>query len=127
MRVDIAWWDLDGSPQTIDSLREHLRDGTADAWREVPGLRLKFWMADRLRNRWGAVMLWESDRPAGLPANRAAELIGRPPTHRTRFDVEATVEGAYALRELQGLGPVFAPSVAPNTFTPGKETPCTHT
>ncbi|MEV6054599.1 hypothetical protein [Streptomyces sp. NPDC052107] len=127
MRVDIAWWELDGSPQTIDSLREHLRDGTVEAWREVPGLRLKFWMADRQHNRWGAVMLWESDRPADLPANRAAELIGRPPTHRTSFDVEATVEGAYALSELQGLGPVFASATTPLTSTRGNETQCTNT
>lgn len=107
MRVDIAWWDLDGTPQTIDSLREHLRDGAVAAWSDVPGLRLKFWIADRQRNRWGAVMLWEADRPDGLPPNRAAQLIGRPPTHRTRFDVEATVEGAHALPRLDGLGPVF--------------------
>ncbi|MFI6638972.1 hypothetical protein [Streptomyces sp. NPDC050504] len=127
MRVDIAWWDLDGSPQTIDSLREHLRDGTADAWREVPGLRLKLWLADRRLNRWGAVMLWESDRPEVLPPNRAAELIGGPPTHRTGFDVEAAVEGAYALRELHGLGPVFTRPTPPTDTTPGKGTPCTST
>ena len=84
MRVDIAWWDLDGSRQTIESLREYLRDGAVGPWAEVPGLRLKFWMADRDHNRWGAVMLWESDRPADrpLPPNRAVELIGYPPTHR---------------------------------------------
>ncbi|MEU9224284.1 hypothetical protein AB0D40_07920 [Streptomyces massasporeus] len=127
MRVDIAWWELDGSPQTIDSLREHLRDGAVDPWREVPGLRLKLWMADRQHNRWGAVMLWEADRPADLPANHATALIGRPPTHRIRFDVEATVEGAYALRELQGLGPVFAPPTASPTSIRGEETPCTNT
>jgi trans-2,3-dihydro-3-hydroxyanthranilate isomerase len=101
MRVDIAWWDLDGSTQTIDTLREHLADGVVDAWAEVPGLRLKFWIADREHNRWGAVMLWAPDRPADypLPANRAAELIGCPPTHRWRFEVEAAVEG---------LGPALA-------------------
>ena len=107
MRVDIVWWDLDGTPQTIDSLREHLRDGAVAVWSDVPGLRLKFWMADRQHNRWGAVMLWEADRPDGLPPNRAAQLIGRPPTHRTRFDVEATVEGAHSLLGLDGPGPVF--------------------
>lgn len=107
MRVDIAWWDLDGTSQTIDSLREHLRDGAVAAWSDVPGLRLKFWIADRQHNRWGAVMLWEADRPDVLPPNRAAELIGRPPTHRTRFDVEATVEGAHSLLGPDGPGPVF--------------------
>ncbi|MGV9881168.1 hypothetical protein [Streptomyces sp. NPDC003006] len=127
MRVDIAWWELDGSPQTIDSLREHLRDEAVDAWREVPGLRLKFWMADRQHNRWGAVMLWESDRPAGLPPNRAAELIGRLPDHRTRFDVEATVEGAYATHELADLGPVFASVVATTTSVHRGGASCTST
>lgn len=107
MRVDIAWWDLDGSAATIDSLREHLRDGTTDQWAGVPGLRLKFWMADPERNRWGAVMLWETGRPSTLPPNRAAELIGYPPTHRSGFEVEAVVEGAFTVAALHGLGPAF--------------------
>ncbi|MEV5595086.1 hypothetical protein [Streptomyces sp. NPDC052496] len=127
MRADIAWWELDGSPQTIDSLRAHLRDGAADAWCDVPGLRLKFWMADRQHNRWGAVMLWESGRPAVLPANRAAELIGRPPDHRAGFGIEAMVEGAYVHPGLHGLGPVFTPAGAAITSTQGEEAPCTHT
>ncbi|GAB2611341.1 hypothetical protein GCM10027168_50230 [Streptomyces capparidis] len=109
MRVDIAWWDLDGTPQTIDSLREHLRDGGAEPWAEVPGLRLKMWLADREGNRWGAVMLWEAERPPVLPPNRAAELIGHPPTQRLSFEVEAAVEGMHTLPGLHGLGPVFAP------------------
>ncbi|CAG6398928.1 hypothetical protein NMG29_11380 [Streptomyces cocklensis] len=109
MRVDIAWWDLDRSTATVDSLRDHLRDGTADQWADVEGLRLKLWMADREHNRWGAVMLWEAERPASIPPNRAAELIGYPPTHRFGFEVEAAVEGAYAVQALHGLGPVFIP------------------
>ncbi|MFB7451606.1 MULTISPECIES: hypothetical protein [unclassified Streptomyces] len=111
MRVDIAWWDLGDSPQTIESLRDHLRDGAVSPWADVPGLRLKFWMADREGNRWGAVMVWEADRPADrpLPPNRAADLIGYPPTHRTRFDIEATVEGIHSLPALGGLGPALAP------------------
>jgi trans-2,3-dihydro-3-hydroxyanthranilate isomerase len=106
VKLEIAWWDLDGSPQSVESLRTHLRDGVADDWADVPGLRLKFWVADRDRNRWGAVMVWETDRPAGhpLPPNRAAELIGRPPGHRMRFDVEAVAEGVHALPVLHGLG-----------------------
>lgn len=108
MRVEIAWWDLDGTTATIDSLREHLRDGAAEAWAAVEGLRLKFWMADRDGNRWGAVMLWEGERPAEIPPNRAAELIGHPADHRLGFDIEAAVEGAYTVEALHGLGPVFA-------------------
>ncbi len=108
MLIDIAWWELDGSGQTVDSLRAHLREEATAAWAEVPGLLLKTWMADRAGNRWGAVMLWETDRPAEvLPPNRAAELIGAPPTRRERFAVEATVEGVHSLPALHGLGPVF--------------------
>jgi hypothetical protein len=127
MRVDIAWWDLTGTPHTIDSLREHLRDGAVAEWSDVPGLRLKLWMADRERNRWGAVMLWEADRPVGLPPNRAAQLIGRQPTHRTRFDVEATVEGVHTRAQLDGLGPVFTAPAAAHPPTPGDTSPCTST
>ncbi|MFG2967871.1 MULTISPECIES: hypothetical protein [unclassified Streptomyces] len=94
MHVDIVWWDLAGSAATVDSLRADLRDGTVERWAQVPGLRLKFWMADRERGRWGAVLVWETaDRPGTLPPNRAAELIGYPATHRTGFEIEAVVEG----------------------------------
>jgi trans-2,3-dihydro-3-hydroxyanthranilate isomerase len=104
MRVDIAWWELDGSDQTIDSLREDLGDGAVDEWAQVAGLRLKLWMADRARNRWGAVMLWEPDRPTDgpLPPNRAAEMIGRPADHRTSFEVEVAVAGMHPLGDLGG-------------------------
>lgn len=106
MRVDIAWWDLVGTGQTVESLRAHLREG-ALAWADVPGLRLKLWVADAEHDRWGAVMVWESDRPAELPPNTAAELIGGPPAHRFRFEVEAAVEGRHALPDLHGLGPAL--------------------
>ncbi|WP_245812002.1 hypothetical protein [Actinophytocola xinjiangensis] len=88
-------------------MREHLRDGGAAAWAGIPGLRLKFWISDRAGNRWGAVMLWEPGHPRPdqpLPPYRALELIGYPPTERIVFDVEATVEGSYAVAALSGLG-----------------------
>jgi len=116
MRVDIAWWNLDGTSQTIDSLREHLRDGAAEAWATVPGLRLKYWMADREHNRWGAVMLWESaERPEAhlLPPNRAAELIGCAPHQRERFEIEAAIEGRHSLAALHRLGPALMPNRPP--------------
>jgi trans-2,3-dihydro-3-hydroxyanthranilate isomerase len=96
MKATIAWWDLSGSGQTIDSLRAQLHDEGVEPWTRVHGLRLKFWISDRVRNRWGAVMLWDSaaDPSAPLPPNRAAELIGYPPTERMATDVEAVVEGA---------------------------------
>ena len=109
MRATIAWWDLDGSGQTIDSLREFLHDEGVRPWATVSGLLLKFWIADRENNRWGAVMLWESmdaiQQP--LPPHRAMDLIGYPPTQRMSFDVEATIEGVHSRPALAGLGPAL--------------------
>lgn len=99
MRVDVVWWDLARSQETVESLEKDLRDGTVEPWREVKGLRLKLWIADRERGRWGAVMWWDSDVPAArpLPPNRAAELIGYAPDHRASFEVAAMVEGIDSL------------------------------
>lgn len=106
MKASITWWDLSHSTQTIESLREYLRDEGVEPWAKVQGLRLKFWVADPAGNRWGAVMLWEefpaADAP--LPPHKALELIGYPPTERIRFDVEATIEGLFANPVLSGLG-----------------------
>ncbi len=111
MRLEIAWWDLDGTTQTVDSLGAHLREGVTDDWAGVPGLRAKFWIADRERDRWGAVMVWEDGRPdpGALPPNRAAELIGRPVGHRMGFEVEAVAEGLYTRPVLHGLGAALSP------------------
>jgi hypothetical protein len=109
MKAAIAWWDLTDSEQTIDTLREYLRDEGVQPWGAVQGLRLKLWISDRAGNRWGAVTLWESadstDQP--LPPHRALELIGYPPTERVDFDVEATIEGVYDELKLSGHGLVF--------------------
>jgi hypothetical protein len=109
MKVSISWWNLDESEQTIDSLREYLRDEGVEPWHAVTGLGLKMWIADRESNRWGAVMVWESaeDTRQQLPPNRANDLIGYPPELRTSFDVEATVEGIHSLAGLAGLGPAL--------------------
>ncbi|MFJ8186989.1 hypothetical protein [Streptomyces sp. NPDC096105] len=98
MKATISWWDLTGSGQTIDSLREYLRDEGVEPWTEVHGMRLKFWISDRETNRWGAVMLWDSeaDLKAPMPPNRATELIGYPPAVRMLSDVEALVEGIHS-------------------------------
>lgn len=97
MHAVIAWWDLGDSDQTVDSLRDHLAaDGVAE-WTAVAGLRVKCWLSDRAGNRWGAVMVWERGHPVAgqpLPRNRAAELIGYPPTQRIPFDVEAIIGAA---------------------------------
>jgi hypothetical protein len=109
MKVSIAWWNLDESEETIDSLRTYLHDEGVAPWNSVPGLALKLWIADREHNRWGAIMLWESDSPdpSDLPPNKAAELIGYGPTQRVAFETEATVEGIHSLPTLAGIGPVF--------------------
>lgn len=97
MTVTITWWDLSDSDVTIEELEQDAQNSIT-AWNGVEGLQVKLWIADRENNRWGAVMCWEPgvphDRP--LPPNRAVELIGRPPTHRTQFDVVATTEWRHA-------------------------------
>src|SRR4051794_6031897 len=99
MRVAIAWWQLNESEQTIESLREYLRAEGVQPWNDAGARPLKLWIADEEHTRWGAVMLWESasDAEQPLPPNRAAELIGYPPTHRASFDVEASVVGRHSL------------------------------
>ncbi|MEU6706966.1 hypothetical protein [Streptomyces wuyuanensis] len=105
MHAVIVWWDLAGSAQTVESLRSFLRDEAVDRFARVPGLRLKFWISDTARQRWGAVLLWESAEAAAVPlAPRAAELIGHPPDSVTAFDVEATVEGLFTTAALAGRG-----------------------
>ncbi|MER8183461.1 hypothetical protein [Kitasatospora sp. NPDC094015] len=105
MRVVVAWWDLAGSAQTVDSLREFLRDEAVERWAAADGLVLKTWIADRERGRWGAVQLWESEEALRRPVStRAAELIGYPPTERLVFDLEATAVGPGGPAALAGLG-----------------------
>jgi hypothetical protein len=100
----ITWWDLENSDQTVESLHDSLRADDIKPWATVPGLCLKLWIADREHNRWGAVMLWESEAaPAQLmPPNRANELIGYPPAHRIL--VEAAAEGIHSLASEAGPG-----------------------
>lgn len=105
MHAVIVWWDLADSTQTVRSLRSFLRDEAVDRFAQAPGLRLKFWISDEVRQRWGAVLLWESAEAASVPlAPRAAELIGYPPTSVSAFDVEATVEGLFTTAALAGRG-----------------------
>lgn len=109
MKATVSWWNLADSDQTIDSLRDYLREGGVSVWTSVRGLRLKFWISDREGDRWGAIMLWESAdaRLQPLPPHRATELIGYPPNERWTFDVEATVEGVHDMPGLAGLGLAF--------------------
>lgn len=94
MTLTIAWWDLTDADVTIETLEQDLRS-SIHAWNQVEGLHVKLWIADRDKNRWGAVMWWgtRADSAMDLPPNRAAELIGFPPTHRSKFDVIGTATG----------------------------------
>ena len=108
MLVRFVLWSLADSKTTIEELRRYLRDESVDAFEEVPGLRFKAWISDEVTDRWGAIYLWESAEAAQqeLPS-RARELIGKDPDIGEEFDVEATVEGAYAFEQLSRLGLAF--------------------
>lgn len=107
MRVRLVLWDLDGSI-TIDELRTYLRDESVDSFSKVEGLRLKMWISDRERNRWGAVYLWDSAESAQQPLpGKARQLIGKAPDVDQFFDLEATAEGISQTEALSKLGLAF--------------------
>jgi hypothetical protein len=106
--VRFVLWSLADSKTTIGELRRYLRDESVDAFAEVPGLRFKAWISDEATERWGAVYLWESREAAEQEVpSRARELIGKEPDVGEEFDVEATVEGRFALEQLSRLGLAF--------------------
>jgi hypothetical protein len=106
--VRFVLWNLADSKTTIEELRRYLRDESVDEFADVPGLRFKAWISDETTERWGAVYVWESaeDARQELPG-RARELIGKEPEIAEEFDVEATVQGRYAIEELSRLGLAF--------------------
>src|SRR5436190_15446476 len=108
MVLRLVIWNLADSKMNVGELRRYLRDEAVDAFAEVPGLRFKAWISDEATERWGAVYLWESTEAAQqeLPS-RARELIGKEPDVGDEFDVEATIEGAFALDELSRRGLAF--------------------
>jgi len=111
MVVRLVLWSLADSKTTIAELRRYLRDESVDAFEDVPGLRFKAWMSDEVTERWGAIYLFESAEAAEqeLPT-RARELIGKDPEVAEIFDVEATVEGRFAVEQLSRLGLAFEES-----------------
>ena len=110
MVVRFVLWNLADSKTTIAELREYLRNESVDAFADVPGLRFKAWISDEATERWGAVYVWESVEATELPLpSRARELIGKEPDIAEVFDVEATIEGRYAVEELSRRGLAFEP------------------
>lgn len=108
MIVRIVLWNLAESKTTIEELRRHLRDESADEHETVEGLRFQAWLSDPAGERWGSFSLFESREAADaeLPGG-AQELIGKPPDLVDELDLEATVEGRYAHEELSRLGLAF--------------------
>jgi hypothetical protein len=106
--VRFVLWNLADSPTTVAELRRYLADEAVDRFAEVEGLRFKAWISDEVTERWGAVYVWESAEAAQqeLPS-RARELIGKEPDIGEEFDVEATVEGRFAVEQLSRLGLAF--------------------
>ena len=108
MVLRLVLWNLVDSKTTIAELRRYVRDEAVDRFEEVPGLRFKAWISDETTERWGAVYLWESAEAAeGAVPSRARELIGKDPDIGETFDVEATIEGRFAVEELSRRGLAF--------------------
>ena len=108
MLVRFVLWNLADSKTNVEELRRYLRDESVDEFSRVDGLRFKAWVSDTATERWGAVYVWESAEAARRPLpGRARELIGKDPDIAEEFDVEATVEGAFAVEELSHRGLAF--------------------
>ena len=108
MLVRLVLWNLADSKTTIQELRRYLRDESVDVFEEALGLRFKAWISDEATERWGAVYVWESREASGAPLpSRARELIGKDPDIAEEFDVEAPIEGRYAVEQLSRLGLAF--------------------
>jgi hypothetical protein len=106
--VRFVLWNLSDSKTNIGELRRYLRDGSVDLHADVPGLRFKAWISDETTDRWGAIYLWESAEAAEqVVPSRARELIGKDPEIGETFDVEATIEGRYAIEQLSRRGLAF--------------------
>ena len=108
MVVRFVLWNLADSKTNIEELRRYLADESVEQFSRVDGLRFKAWISDPATERWGAVYLWESAEAAHQPLpGRARDLIGKDPDVAEEFDVEATVEGAFAVDELSRRGLAF--------------------
>jgi hypothetical protein len=108
--VQLILWNLAGSQTNLEELRRYLLDESVEEFSDVPGLRFKAWISDDATERWGEVCLWESAEAAHAMRpgiSRAREIIGKEPDIGEEFDVEATIEGAFAVEELSRRGLAF--------------------
>lgn len=127
--VSLILWDLSRSDQTVESLREYVRDYAVEAYSSVPGLRQKVWVSSAGPDgqTWGAIYLWDNWESAyGRPpfVSRVVELIGYPPTSRSYFGVEAATEGASEIGAFAaGLGLAFAAGNPPPLTRPAEYQP----
>ena len=108
MLVRLVLWSLADSKTTIGELRRYLREESVDEFAAVDGLRYKAWLSDEVTERWGAVYVFESEAAAHRPMpGRARELIGKEPDIVEEFDLEASIEGQFAIEELSRRGLAF--------------------
>lgn len=107
MLVRFVLWNLADSNTTVAELRRYLRDESVGVFADVPGLRFTAWISEATE-RWGAISLWESVEAAeqAVPSG-ARELIGKEPDIGETFDVDATIEGRFAVEELSRRGLAF--------------------
>ncbi len=93
MIVRIVLWSLADSKTTLAELREHLPPlGDGDVW-----------ISDESTERFGLISI-----SGELPdLARVRDLIGKEPDIGEEFDVEATIEGAFAEDELSRRGLAF--------------------
>jgi trans-2,3-dihydro-3-hydroxyanthranilate isomerase len=88
--LELAWWELgEGDPRVEELAANASIQSAQEEWRDVPNLCEKLWLISSATRRWGALMLWDGDKPAlaRLPRNVSAQVIGRPPDHRISFAV----------------------------------------
>ncbi len=97
MFIELAWWDLNENDPDVDFLAASLNSQVLRQWEGVHNMTAKLWLVSRNTPRWGALMIWHGAKPdiSTMPPNMSAQIIGRPPDHRTAFDVlnEACLDG----------------------------------
>lgn len=93
MRIELAWWDLEQSDPDAAALCSSLTQQVRDDWAHVPNLMMKLWLVSGDSPRWGALTIWEGDKPerSKMPGNISAQMIGREPDHRITLEVSAIV------------------------------------